>query len=107
VKEPAEKRAALRAFVEHVVPGRGDDTRPPSARELKGTLVLALPLEEASVKLRTGAPVDDADDRALDHWAGVIPLRVEAEPPEPDPELREGIACPSYAARYRRLGSWG
>jgi nitroimidazol reductase NimA-like FMN-containing flavoprotein (pyridoxamine 5'-phosphate oxidase superfamily) len=102
VTDAAEKLEALRALVEHVVPGRWGDTRSPSAKELRGTLVLALPLEEASVKLRSGPPVDDAEDRALEYWAGVVPLRLEAAEPIPDPELRDGIACPSYATRYGR-----
>jgi len=103
--DAAEKLAALRAIVEHVVPGRWSDTRGPSAKELARTLVLALPLDEASVKLRTGPPVDDEEDRELDHWAGVIPLRLEAAEPVRDPELRDGIPCPAYATRYGRPGA--
>ena len=103
--DAAEKLAALRAIVEHVVPGRWGDTRGPSAKELARTLVLALPLDEASVKLRTGPPADDDEDRELNHWAGVIPLRLEAAAPVRDPELRDGIPCPAYATRYGRPGA--
>ena len=100
-----EKLAALRAIVEHVVPGRWDDTRGPSAKELARTLVLALPLDEASVKVRTGPPVDDDEDRELDHWAGVIPLCLEAAAPVRAPDLRDGVPCPAYAMRYGRPGA--
>jgi nitroimidazol reductase NimA-like FMN-containing flavoprotein (pyridoxamine 5'-phosphate oxidase superfamily) len=96
VTDAAEKLAALRALVEHVVPGRWDDTRAPSARELARTAVLALPLDEASVKHRAGPPADDDEDYALDHWAGVVPLCLEAASPIGDPKLRDGIPCPSY-----------
>src|SRR5215467_4439850 len=68
-----ERRAALDALVEHIVPGRGVDARPPTEKELRGTLVLAMPLDECSVKARTGDPKDDAEDLDLDVWAGVIP----------------------------------
>lgn len=81
VVEGEEKERALAAFVEHVVPGRSAVARPPTPRELDATLVLALPLREASAKVRTGPPHDDEADMALDVWAGVIPLTlVQGEP---------------------------
>jgi len=104
VEDPREKRAALRAVIEHIVPGRWDDVRPPSENELKATAVLALPIEEASAKLRTGAPVDDEQDYALPAWAGVIPLTSEPQALQPDPRLRAGIAAPDYVTSYRRPG---
>jgi nitroimidazol reductase NimA-like FMN-containing flavoprotein (pyridoxamine 5'-phosphate oxidase superfamily) len=97
-----EKRAALRAVVEHVVPGRASEVREPSENELRATAVLALPLEEFSAKLRSGPPLDDEADYALDAWAGVIPLRSAAGPPEPDPRLRPGIELPAHVSAYRR-----
>ena len=100
VDEPREKLAALEALSDHVVPGRWADVRPPSARELKATSVLALPLEEASAKVRTGPPVDDEEDYALDVWAGVIPLRLAAGAPEPDERVRPGVRIPQYAIDY-------
>ena len=100
-----EKRRALAAIVEHVVPGRSPDARPPSEFEEKYTRVLAVEIEEASAKLRSGGPKDDEADLALPHWAGVIPLRLVAGTPQPEPELAPGIAAPSYAERYRRPGS--
>ncbi len=102
VDDPEEKRAALRAVVEHIVPGRWDDVRAPSENELSATAVLALPIDEASAKVRRGGPVDDEEDYALRAWAGVIPLTSQAHTPEPDPRLREGIAPPAYVTGYRR-----
>jgi len=95
----AEKLAALEAIVEHVVPGRWDDARRPTEKELNGTLVLALPLDEASAKIRTGPPTDFDDDLGLSVWAGVIPLALEASAPEPDPALRDAVPLPQYLAR--------
>lgn len=74
VTDLAEKRLALHALVEHLVPGRTADCRPPTDQELKSTTVLALDLREASAKARTGPPIDDEEDLLLDHWAGVVPL---------------------------------
>lgn len=76
-----EKRAALLAIVEHMVEGRSRSTRPPTAHELRSTLVLRLPIEEASAKVRTGGPIDELADYELPHWAGVVPLSlVQGEP---------------------------
>jgi nitroimidazol reductase NimA-like FMN-containing flavoprotein (pyridoxamine 5'-phosphate oxidase superfamily) len=105
VRDPAEKRAALQAIVEHIVPGRWQDVRPPTENELKATAVLALPIEEASAKIRNAPAMDDDDDYALPAWAGVIPLSSRAGAPEPDPRLRAGTAVPAYASAYRRPGS--
>jgi uncharacterized protein len=106
VVEPEhEKRAALRAIVEHIVPGRWDDVRAPTENELKATSVLALRIDEVSAKVRTGGPMDDEEDYALDAWAGVIPLASVAREPEPDPLLRAGIALPEYVRAYARPGS--
>jgi uncharacterized protein len=103
----AEKLAALEAFAEQVAPGRWGDVRPPNARELKATTVLALPLSEASAKVRSGPPSDDKEDYARDVWAGVIPLRLVAGAPEPDPRLPPGVAVPDYVRDYRRDGTGG
>lgn len=102
VESLAEKEAALKAFTEHVVPGRWDEVRSPTEAELKGTLVLALPLEEASAKVRTGPPVDDAADYELSVWAGEVPLRAVAQPPVPDPQLPSDRAIPGYVKTYQR-----
>lgn len=91
VAEPAEKLTALEAFSERLVPGRWADVRPPNRKELKATSVLALPIDEASAKIRTGPPIDDDEDHDLDVWAGVIPVRLTAGEPQDDPLLRPGI----------------
>jgi nitroimidazol reductase NimA-like FMN-containing flavoprotein (pyridoxamine 5'-phosphate oxidase superfamily) len=104
VADPAEKRAALRAVVEHIVPGRWDDVRAPTDNELKATSVLAIAIEEASAKVRSGGPLDDEEDYALSAWAGVIPLKRQACAPEPDSRLRAGIVTPPYVTAYRRPG---
>jgi uncharacterized protein len=77
------KRAALRAFTEKLMPGRWADVRPPSARELRATAVLRLPLDEASAKVRAGGPVEEEDDYGLPVWAGTIGLRQVASDPRP------------------------
>ena len=97
-----EKLRALDLLVEHVCRGRSADVRPPNEVELRKTLVLALPIEEASAKIRTGGPADDEEDYALDIWAGVIPLRLTPQSPISDDRLRNGIAIPEYATDYRR-----
>ena len=84
VDDLAEKEAALAAIVEHVIAGRGGDCRPPNEKELRGTLVLRLPLDEASAKVRTGGPLEDDDDLQLPVWAGHVPIRLVAGDPVPD-----------------------
>jgi hypothetical protein len=84
VTEPAEKVAALRALVEHVSPGRWNQTRKPNRKELEATAVLRVPIEEASAKVRSGGPIDDAADYALPYWAGQIPLTLVRGEPIPD-----------------------
>jgi uncharacterized protein len=105
VTEPEEKLAALEGFTEKLLPGRWQDARRPSRKELKATSVLRLPLDEASAKVRIGPPDDgDSPDAELDVWAGVIPLVVRSLPPVPDPALRPGIRIPDYVSNYRRPG---
>ncbi len=104
VTDPNEKRAALEAVVEHVVPGRSREVRDPSERELLATSVLCLDLLEVSAKVRTGPPVDDAEDMDRPCWAGEIPLRLEAQAPVADPQLRAGVEPPPIARNYRRPG---
>jgi nitroimidazol reductase NimA-like FMN-containing flavoprotein (pyridoxamine 5'-phosphate oxidase superfamily) len=102
VTDAAEKSAALTAIVEHIVPGRNADARAPNTSELGATSVLALPIEEASAKVRTGPPLDDAEDMGLPVWSGVLPLRLEPKAPEADPTLKAGLAVPAYVTGYRR-----
>jgi len=102
VTEEGEKWDALHAIVEHVAPGRWSEVREPSAKELAGTLVLRLPIEEASVKVRTGPPLDDEEDYALECWAGVLPLRLTPGTPVPDPRMPEGRPLPASVTGYAR-----
>ena len=102
VDERKEKLAALRALSDHMIPGRWDDVREPNDRELQLTTVLALALDEASAKVRTGPPLDDEEDYELSVWAGVIPLRLVANAPVPDPRLPAKIEPPPYALDYSR-----
>ena len=88
------KLAALRAFVERVVPGRWAEIRPPTPQELKATSVLRLHLHEVSAKVRTGPPIDDDPDYVLPVWAGVVPVSIAVGPPEPDPKLTARGAAP-------------
>jgi hypothetical protein len=95
--EPAPDKAhALEVFTEKLVPGRWEHVRWPNRKELKATEVLVLPIAEGSCKVRTGPPVDDEDDHALDTWAGVIPVSTTLGTPAPDPELRPGIELPDH-----------
>jgi nitroimidazol reductase NimA-like FMN-containing flavoprotein (pyridoxamine 5'-phosphate oxidase superfamily) len=94
--EPEDKERALEAFTEKLVPGRWADVRWPTRKELKGTAALALPIAEGSAKVRTGPPIDEDEDYALDAWAGVVPIRTEMLDPIPDPRLRDGIATPDH-----------
>ncbi len=104
VTDPEEVQVAQRALVEHVVPRRAADVRMPSQRELDQTTILALPIEEASAKVRVGPPKDDPEDLELPVWAGVLPLRLAAGLPEPAPDLRPGIGVPDAVSAYGRHG---
>jgi uncharacterized protein len=91
VEDSAEKMHALELFTNHVAAGRWDEVRTPTELELKATTVLALDLKEASAKVRTGGPKDDAEDYELPIWAGVLPLRVSAGEAIDDAKLTAGI----------------
>jgi nitroimidazol reductase NimA-like FMN-containing flavoprotein (pyridoxamine 5'-phosphate oxidase superfamily) len=109
VTDPAERERALEAFTEHLLPGRWPEVRAPNRKELKATSVLAMALEEASAKVRTGAPGDDEEDYALPVWAGVVPLATTPGAPIPDPRLKPGTPLPVHVedirARVRGVGS--
>ena len=100
----AEKRRALDALVEHLVPGRTQDARRPNDPELTGTEVLEMPLDEATAKVRTGPPKDEPEDMDMLIWAGVIPLRQQVGAALPDPEMPPGRETPDYVVHYRRPG---
>ncbi|MFG2651992.1 pyridoxamine 5'-phosphate oxidase family protein [Streptomyces sp. NPDC048436] len=96
VTDPEEKRTALDALVDHVVPGRSADSRPANAKELAATAVLSLDLAAVSAKMRTGGPNDDPEDLGLPYWAGVAPLRKGHDPLIPSADLAPGIEVPDY-----------
>jgi hypothetical protein len=100
VSDPAEKERALTAFMEHFFPGRWAQLRPATAKELKSTMILGLPITEASAKIRTGMPKDDEADMGWPVWAGIVPLRCQAGEPEPDAGLDPALAPPPKPARF-------
>jgi len=102
--EGDEKVAALRALTEQLAPGRWDEARQPNANELKATSILALEIDEASAKVRSGGPDDDdSEDAALDVWAGVVPIVTSYGTPTASPGLREGIPVPESVRRLLAL----
>jgi nitroimidazol reductase NimA-like FMN-containing flavoprotein (pyridoxamine 5'-phosphate oxidase superfamily) len=102
IREAAEKREALRAFTEKLIPGRWNDARQPNEGELKATSILKLPLTEVSAKIRTGAVEDDAEDYTLRVWAGIIPIQMLTEAPQRDERCDPSIPTPAYATNFRR-----
>jgi nitroimidazol reductase NimA-like FMN-containing flavoprotein (pyridoxamine 5'-phosphate oxidase superfamily) len=102
VSDPAEKRTALAAVVEHLVAGRSRHSRPPTDDELADTRLVRLPLTDVALRSRTGPPMDDVDDVALHHWAGVIGIRNGYGPAFPAPDLPYDRAVPAQLANYSR-----
>jgi uncharacterized protein len=102
VTDPDELLTAARAITRHVLPGREEEARMPLADEFKQTILFAVPIEEASAKVRGGPPKDDEDDLDLPIWAGVLPLVTSPGTPEPSPDLLEGIDVPGYVTRAER-----
>ena len=100
--EGDEKMVALQAVTEHTVPGRWDDARQPNDSEFKTTTVIALPLDEASAKVRGGPVGDEEEDYALPIWAGLIPTSTVFGKPVPDERLHSGVEAPGYTTNYRR-----
>jgi nitroimidazol reductase NimA-like FMN-containing flavoprotein (pyridoxamine 5'-phosphate oxidase superfamily) len=98
----AAKLAAMRDFVEYVIRGRWASVRPPSEQELKGTMVLAVPLVEASAKVRTGFAVDDQEGYASPAWTGVLPMKWTAQAPIPDSRGNPKIPIPANILHYSR-----
>jgi len=102
VTDPAEKTARLRSFMEGLMPGRWDGLRPVKPKELKATRLLRLPLDEASAKIRSGPPADDAADFDWPSWGGLIPLALVAGTPQPDAHMRDARL---RAPKPRRFGA--
>lgn len=102
IDDRKEKLQALFALSEHMIRGRWKDVREPSEDELKQTSVLSVSIDEGSAKIRKGPPLDDEEDYGMTVWAGVIPLKLSSESPQPDPRLPLNINPPSYAQSYHR-----
>ncbi len=102
VFDAKEKLEALELLSEHILPGRWAESRQPNEKELKQTLVLRLPIEEFSAKVRQGPPIDDEEDYAFPTWAGLIPLEMTAGAPINDPRLDPNTTVPAYAREYSR-----
>jgi hypothetical protein len=101
LSDPEEKDRALQAIVEHIIPGRSDEARGPNKKELKATEVIALTIDEASAKIRTGPPVDGSEDMDLPVWAGELPLALDVGLPVPDAHCTQPL--PSYVRTYGRV----
>ena len=102
IDDEKEKLEAFRRYFEKLIPGRWQDVRPPNEVEMKQTLLVEVPIDESSAKLRTGGPVDEDEDYALDVWAGVLPLAQTPGEPVPDEKLRDGIDVPDHVKDYRK-----
>jgi len=97
-----EKSSALDAVTEHIISGRVAATRKNSVKEINSTLVLSIPINEASAKIRSGPPHDYEEDMELDVWAGVIPIGMAIGAPEPDETLSDLITIPDHVKKWRR-----
>lgn len=102
IEDPQAKLAAMRDFVEYVIRGRWDTVRPPSEQELKGTMVLAVPLVEVSAKVRTGFAVDNSEEYAGTAWTGVLPFQWTPGEPLPDPRGNPKTPVPANILHYSR-----
>ncbi len=107
VTDPQEEAVAQHAIVEHIARGRAADARMANPRELDQTTFLAIAIEEASAKVRTGPPKDEQEDLDLPVWAGVLPLGLVPGEPQPAPDLAPDVRLPGYVAPYRRPASRG
>ncbi len=102
LSDPAQKLSALERVVDNVVPGRAADCRMPTPKEMAATLIVSFPIEEASAKVRSGPPSDDAEDMESGYWAGVLPCETVWRPPISAPDLPAAIPAPEYVRSYRR-----
>ncbi|RYU97757.1 pyridoxamine 5'-phosphate oxidase family protein [Emticicia agri] len=102
VTDEQERWDALEAFTNHVIPGRWEEIRQPNTKEMKATMVISFTIEEASAKIRTGGPNDDEEDYELSVWAGVLPLKLQAQAPITDPKMVHDIPVPDCVIGYRK-----
>ncbi|MDP6344844.1 MAG: pyridoxamine 5'-phosphate oxidase family protein, partial [Alphaproteobacteria bacterium] len=107
VTDEAHRLAALKDFIDKMMPGRWDDMRPPNEQEMKATTVVYMDIEEASAKIRTGPPIDDEEDYALSCWAGVLPIEQHIGQPIADPKLAAGTPEPDYLRAFKLLDGGG
>lgn len=105
VRDDDEKARALNAVVEHIAPGRTAELRAITRKEIAGTRVMALPINEASAKVRTGPPIDDEEDLTPGTWGGVVPVSLTARAPEPDEHTPSGTAVPPSVASLAHRGA--
>lgn len=101
VDDPEQKLAKLKTFTDHFYPGRWEQLRPITDKEIKATMILGMPIEEASAKIRTGGPIDDDEDYALPIWAGTIPIDIQLGKPEPDPRNLKGTVMPEHISKIK------
>ena len=102
ITDPNEKLTVFNALVENIAPNRSTQVRPPNEQENKATALMAITLNEASAKIRTGPPIDDESDYDLPVWAGVVPLTLQANTPIPDNRLMPNVTCPENIQHYNR-----
>jgi nitroimidazol reductase NimA-like FMN-containing flavoprotein (pyridoxamine 5'-phosphate oxidase superfamily) len=102
VESVEEKDIAFKAITDHVAKGRWEEARIPSSKEINATLVIAVEIESASAKVRTGPAIDDEEDYSLPVWAGVLPIRQIPMAPEPDSRLDGKVDVPDYIKNYKR-----
>lgn len=102
VSDDVERLLAAEKFTDHVIPGRWDEARHPSASEMKKTMFIAVEIEEASVKYRAHGVMDDEEDMGLEVWAGVLPLKIMPLAPETDETGVAGLPLPGYVEDYQR-----
>jgi len=105
IRDLGDARRAMARIVDHALPGRSVEARPPTDAELRQTAVLELPIDTASVKTRTGGPVEDPNDLALPVWGGIVPVTTAFGTPQPDDDLRADVKVPNELEDYRRPGS--
>ena len=96
IDDPEEKMEAMRVFTDKILPGRWGEARQPTEKEFRGTLMVAVPIDAASAKMRTGPPADSDEDTGLPIWAGVIPYALRPGDPIPAADLPDGVGFPAY-----------
>lgn len=101
VTDAKAKARHLETFVEGLWPGRWAELRPMTAKEVKATAVLSMPIVEGAAKVRSGPPKDDAEDYETPVWAGLLPLSVQVGQPQDDGRLLPGVGLPDYLTRFR------